>query len=125
MNLHGNECGLTIQDVLGIIEEKSSALTRRSAGIPAIITGILSAFPSGDFFDDVVLDLQAIADAAMINSEDFENLRLPQVHALNCLKDIFTDAILGPASESHVAIALEIAAGCLESELYVIFNGQI
>ena len=67
-----------------------------------------------------MLDLQAIADAPLTVFEEFENIRLPQVHALNCLKDIFTDAILGPASEPHVAMALEIAAGCLESELYVI-----
>lgn len=110
------------QDALEIIEEKSSSLTRRSAGIPAIITGILSAFPSGKFFDDVVLDLQAIADTPLRISEDFENIRLPQVHALNCLKDVFTDALLGPASEPHVAITLEIAAGCLESNLWAIRN---
>lgn len=103
---------------MGIIDEKSSALTRRSAGIPAIITGILSAFPSGEFFDHVVIDLQAIADTPLRNFEDFEDIRLPQVHALNCLKDIFTNALLGLASEPHVAITLEIAAGCLESDLY-------
>ena len=105
-----------------IIDQKSSALTRRSAGIPAIITGILSAFPSGDFFDGVVLDLQAIADTPQIIFEDFEEIRLPQVHALNCLKDIFTDALLGTASEPHVAITLEIAADCLESNLYGKFD---
>ncbi|MCJ1464709.1 hypothetical protein MMC07_003322 [Pseudocyphellaria aurata] len=110
------------QDILRIIDDKSSALTRRSAGIPAIITGILSASPSGEFFDEVILDLQAIADLPLKTFEHFENLRLPQVHALNCLKDIFTDALLGPASEPHVAVTLEIAAGCLESDLWAMRN---
>lgn len=70
----------------------------------------------------MVLDLQAIADTPLGIFEDFEDIRLPQVHALNCLKDVFTDAQLGPASEPHVAVTLEIAAGCLESKLYGIFN---
>lgn len=72
----------------------------------------------------MVLDLQAIADTPLRISEDFENIRLPQVHALNCLKDVFTDALLGPASEPHVAITLEIAAGCLESNLYGISDDR-
>ena len=104
--------------MLAIIDENASALTRRSAGIPAIVTGILSAFPSGEFFDHVVLDLQAIADSPIKTQENPGHLRLPQVHALNCLKDIFTDALLGPASESYVAVTLEISASCLESQVY-------
>ena len=43
---------------------------------------------------------------------------LPQVHALNCLKDIFTDARFGLSTEIYVADALEIAASCLESQMY-------
>lgn len=104
--------------MLAIIDENASSLTRRSAGIPAIVTGILSAFPSGEFFDHVVLDLQEIADSPIKVLEDSGHLRLPQVHALNCLKDIFTDALLGPASETYIAVTLEISASCLESQMY-------
>ena len=43
---------------------------------------------------------------------------LPQVHALNCLKDIFTDARFGPRTETHIADTLNIAASCLESPMY-------
>ena len=43
---------------------------------------------------------------------------LPQVHALNCLKDIFTDARFGLSTEKYVADALETAASCLESPMY-------
>ena len=43
---------------------------------------------------------------------------LPQVHALNCLKDIFTDARFGPSTESHIADTLNISASCLESQMY-------
>ncbi len=54
--------------------------------------------------------------------EDFQDLRLPQVHALNCLKDIFTDALLGTASEPHIADSLEIAVDCLESKVYFLLS---
>lgn len=63
--------------------------------------------------------MQAIADAPVGFSEKARDLRLPQVHALNCLKDVFTDALLGQASEPHIADTLEISAGCLESTMYV------
>ena len=93
-------------------------LTRRSAGIPSIITGILAAFPIGDYHIEVIFDLQAIADEPVEYISGKKEVRLPQVHALNCLKDIFTDARLGPATERHVSDTLEIAASCIESDMY-------
>lgn len=66
----------------------------------------------------MILDLQAIADAPVDFSENARDMRLPQVHALNCLKDVFTDALLGQASEPHIADTLEISVGCLESTTY-------
>lgn len=82
-----------------------------------MVTGILAAFPRGPFFDDVVLDLQAIADTTTENSEEIIHVRLPQVHALNCLKDIFTDARFGPSTEEHLTTSLGIAIESLESRL--------
>lgn len=82
------------------------------------MVGILSAFPESDFFDNVIFDLQAIADAPIEPGKDLENPRLPQVHALNCLKDIFVDTRLGPGTEPHISDTLEIATSCLESTLY-------
>ena len=96
------------------MELNATALTRRSAGIPAMITGILGACAGHEFFDDVVLDLQAIADGPITYVEPGD-ARLPQVHALNCLKDIFTDARFGPSTEDHVADTIDIAATCLEN----------
>lgn len=80
-----------------------------------MITGILSAYPSGGFFDDVVLDLQAIADAPIDHETESNEVQLPQVHALNCLKDVFTDSRLSTSTEKHVADSLDLAAGCLNS----------
>lgn len=41
---------------------------------------------------------------------------LSQVHALNCIKDIFKNSKLGERSESYVPEALNLAARCLSSD---------
>ena len=82
-----------------------------------MITGIVTAFPSGDFLAEVILDLQAIADEPILTTVGRKKMRLPQVHALNCLKDIFTNTQLGPDTESYVADTLDIAASCIESNM--------
>ncbi len=82
-----------------------------------MITGILAAHPSEASFSDVVHDLQAIADDPIYDPK-FEGAPLPQVHALNCLKDVFTDAQFGSGTEVHMADTIEIACSCLESHVY-------
>lgn len=105
------------QGAIDIIRKKASALTRRSAGLPSIVVGVLSAFPETDLFTNIILDLQAIANTPVESEAGSQNPKLPQVHALNCLKDIFVDTRLGSSTEPHVANTLDIAAGCLESDL--------
>jgi hypothetical protein len=45
---------------------------------------------------------------------------LSQVHALNCIKDIFKNSKLGERSEAYVPQALSLAAICLSSDTYVV-----
>lgn len=93
-----------------------------------MITGILAACTTGPFFDDVILDLQAIANAPVNDAQDADDARLPQVHALNCLKDIFTDARFANGTERHMAVTLDIAASCLKSYMYAapsIYNTSV
>lgn len=90
-------------------EKLTSRLT-----VAAMITGILAAYPTGGFFDEVMLDLQSIADMPISEILSMGEPCLPQVHALNCLKDIFSDARFGSSSELHAANVMDIAARCLE-----------
>lgn len=106
---------ISCQRTLLCIQRRASALTRRSAGLPAMVTSILAAYPEGPFFDTVIQDLQAIADTAPDNISNDENLQLPQVHALNCLKDVFTETKFGRSVEQHMSVSLEIAVRSLES----------
>ena len=45
---------------------------------------------------------------------------LSQVHALNCIKDVFKNSKLGERSEAYVPQALSLAARCLSSDTYVV-----
>ena len=82
-----------------------------------MVTGILTAYPSCHFFDETLIDLQAIANTPIKNSVKSEGLQLPQVHALNCLREIFTDSRFGPSTEPHIAKNLDLAALCLDSPM--------
>ncbi|KEY69396.1 hypothetical protein S7711_05710 [Stachybotrys chartarum IBT 7711] len=98
--------------------------TRRSAGIPSLITGILSANADRPSFKDVIAKLIQIASIeARVTETDGSNL--PQVHAYNCLKDIYKNSLLasmGNQSEKYLPQCLELAAGGLKSEVWAIRN---
>lgn len=89
-----------------------------------MITGILAANAAHPSFDQVMDTLMSIAaKEAKVSETDGSNLS--QVHAYNCLKDIFKNSLLtalGNKSESYLPQCLELAAGGLRSELWAIRN---
>ena len=74
-------------------------------------------------FSDIYLDLRGIASRSVITSEGHsDKTPLPQVHALNCLKDIMTHAKFRTSSERYLKDALELAANSLSSSVWAIRN---
>lgn len=63
------------------------------------------------------LDLQRIAMCPVEVPKHSEEVKLPQVHALNCIRSIFINTKLGTYSEAYVAEGLDLAGMCLESDL--------
>ncbi|MCJ1314415.1 hypothetical protein MMC25_008097 [Agyrium rufum] len=106
---------------LECIEEKASALTRRSAGLPAMMTGILVADPEL-LLDVAIHDLHGIALSPVVSSALAPENRLPQVHALNCMKDVFTNTRLGAFTEQYLSTTFDIALACLEHDTWAIRN---
>lgn len=98
------------------IRNESPIITRRSAGIPSLMIGIISADSESALFKLVIEDLfsEASLDVAL---SKFDESRIPQVHALNCIKDIFTTTKLASASEAYLSKGLDLAATKLGSEL--------
>ncbi|KAI1169980.1 putative death-receptor fusion protein-domain-containing protein [Nemania sp. FL0916] len=95
--------------------------TRRSAGIPAIIVGILSSRTSSPSFSNVITKLQEIGQKpAFVSETDGSNLA--QVHALNCLKDVFKSSLLSHLAEPYLTDCLQLAALSLQSEVWAIRN---
>ncbi|KAF2803660.1 uncharacterized protein BDZ99DRAFT_546992 [Mytilinidion resinicola] len=122
----GNEAtqGLLLswyQDTMLYIRDESLIITRRSAGIPFLITGIISADSESALFKHVVEDL--FSEASLdVGLSKFDESRIPQVHALNCIKDIYTTTKLSSASEVYLSKGLDLAATKLGSEFWPIRN---
>jgi hypothetical protein len=109
------------QDTLSCISDKGSTTTRRSAGLPSLITGLLGADPGGPLFLVAMKDLQKVIQSVE-HDKTIHGDPLPQVHALNCLKAIFISTVLGPSSEPYIVSALDIAGQCLTSKTWAIRN---
>lgn len=105
------------QETIKLIFETASKLTRRSAGLPALITGILSGNPGGPLFHRVMEELHSISYLDAQQDEHNQVTELPQVHAMNCLKDIFTNAKLGPHAQPFIMPALTLSAGRIGSSM--------
>ncbi|KAI1502258.1 putative death-receptor fusion protein-domain-containing protein [Biscogniauxia marginata] len=98
-----------------------ASTTRRSAGIPAMMVGILSSKAESPSFEEVFSKLQEVAWQPAFVSET-DGSKLPQVHALNCLKDIFKTSFLSSIAEPYLTNCLQLAANSLKSEVWAIRN---
>ncbi|KAH8724346.1 HEAT repeat protein-like protein [Phaeosphaeriaceae sp. PMI808] len=108
------------QETFRSIQDKAGAITRRSAGIPALMASIIAA-DTGQLFPRAMKELVAEASVEA-QSANIEESRLPQVHALNCVKEFFTTSRLNVASEAYMGQGLELAAQTLNSKIWPIRN---
>ncbi|KAF7182913.1 hypothetical protein CNMCM7691_002657 [Aspergillus felis] len=113
------------QEARKIIFEAASQLTRRSAGLPALATGIILSKPGGPLFRQVIDELHEIAHLPAEHDRIKQKVELPQVHAMNCLKDIFTNTKLGPFTEPYIMPALTLSAERLGSPIWALRNSGL
>jgi hypothetical protein len=76
----------------------------------------IMAADTSKLFPRAMTDLITEASAEA-QSANIEESRLPQVHALNCIKEFFTTSRLNVASESYMGQGLELAARTLNSNM--------
>lgn len=104
-----------------ILTTRTTINTRRSAGIPSLFCGLLIAEKHGAMLQRAFQDLSTIAqqpvDVCLANESS-----LPQVHALNCVKDILKNTRLGEQSERYVPASMQLAADSLRSDAWAIRN---
>jgi hypothetical protein len=84
------------------------------------MAGIIAAEPqsSGKLFAQAMRDL-TIEATVEAKSSNIEESRLPQVHALNCIKEFFMTSKLGASSEAFIGDGLELAAKTINSSMCV------
>ncbi|KAL4785390.1 putative death-receptor fusion protein-domain-containing protein [Aspergillus varians] len=116
---------LWYQEAKKIIFETASKLTRRSAGLPALIGGILLSNPGGPLFKQVILELQEVAHLSAQLGVNNQVVELPQVHAMNCLREAFTNARLGPHTEDFLMPALNLSAERMGSPIWALRNAGL
>ncbi|KAK0646502.1 putative death-receptor fusion protein-domain-containing protein [Cercophora newfieldiana] len=98
-----------------------ASTTRRSAGIPDLISAVLSANAQTPSFDEIFKTLREMAEKpARVAETDGSNL--PQVHALNCLRGVFRSSLLSKKAENYLAENLQLASHSLRSEVWAIRN---
>jgi hypothetical protein len=113
-----------LQEAFQILEAQSSTLTRRSAGIPAIIAGLLVPSPSTDF-NEVGEKLKSLArskENVFRSQEEHQQDCLPQVHALNCLRELATDSRFRARTLPWLIDLLDISSSSLGSPIWAIRN---
>jgi len=93
--------------------------TRRSAGIPALMTGILAANAAKPSFDEALDSLEEIARNP-VRAVAADGSDAPQVHAMNCLRAVFKSALLSRRAERYFPRFLQLASSSLRSEAYVL-----
>ncbi|KAK3902107.1 putative death-receptor fusion protein-domain-containing protein [Staphylotrichum tortipilum] len=98
-----------------------ASTTRRSAGIPSLIAAVLTANATSPSFDEVYRALETIGKKTVRMSET-DGSNLPQVHALNSLRDIFRSSVLSRRAEGYLGRTLHLAATSLKSEVWAIRN---
>ncbi|KAL2201234.1 putative death-receptor fusion protein-domain-containing protein [Corynascus similis CBS 632.67] len=108
------------QGAIGCIMTQAST-TRRSAGIPSLIAAVLTANAKSPSFDEVYGTLEKIGRKPVRMSQT-DGSNLPQVHALNSLREIFRSSLLSRKAEGYLARTLHLAATSLKSEVWAIRN---
>ena len=125
---------LWLMESLDLIVTRADAITRRSAGIPFLIVGILSAEddPERPLLKETFTRFVEIANMPPQDKrgkETDENgstkLDLPQVHALNCIKLLFIDSHLGPIVLDLISSGLKVAVHSFSSPIWAIRNGGL
>lgn len=108
---------------LKLVETKAQFITRRSGGLPYLITAIITAENRNrtELLKRTFDSLVETAELPAISSGK-EKMDLPQVHAFNCIKNLFIESDLSNDSAPHLDRALQLAISSFSNEIWAIRN---
>ncbi|KAK6354794.1 hypothetical protein TWF696_003927 [Orbilia brochopaga] len=117
--------------LLKIVSTSGKLITRRSAGLPmaigaVIISEIQAKRKPLAFLEYAFASFKKTLHASMSVGEALsvqaDNLELPQVHALNCIRFLFMDSHLSDVIDPYVSISVGLAFSCFRSHIWALRN---
>lgn len=114
-----------LENILKSLEIKTQNVTRRSGGIPSLLTTILATESTigRPLLKHAVEVLLRIASVPVDGHQD--RVDLPQVNAFNCLRAIFIESRLSEACDEYASKALELSLKNFDSEIWALRNCSI
>ncbi|AMD22398.1 HGR059Cp [Eremothecium sinecaudum] len=111
-----------LTESISSLQTKTQYITRRSGGLPFLISAILAAEkdPKRPLLKDTYKALSDIARIPILEHE--ERLDLPQVNAFNCIRSLFITSKLSEACTAYVYPALELCLEKFTSPLWAMRN---
>lgn len=121
-----SQSGKWLDENLDLVQTKAQFITRRSGGLPFLVTAIITAAAENNRRTEILNEtfdkLVDIAYYPATKSSGKEKVDLPQVHAFNCIKTIFVESELSNDSAPLIDRALKLAISSFSSDIWAIRN---
>ncbi|XP_078591502.1 tRNA (32-2'-O)-methyltransferase regulator THADA-like [Branchiostoma floridae x Branchiostoma japonicum] len=117
-----------LDQVLDVIlgNRSTSNITRRSAGLPLLVLAITASEPRGNYRPLLSRAVQVLLTTAQLPlAQEDHTVDIPQVHALNILRALFSDSTLGSAMLGHISDAVILAISGFSSPVWAIRNAAM
>ncbi|KAG7818911.1 hypothetical protein KL928_002779 [Ogataea angusta] len=108
-----------LAQTLHLVKHEKISITRRSAGIPFLLTAMLR---SDDKLIAPTMDSLVQIAQLPIDKNAALSTNIPQVNAINSIKAIIVDSALSHASASYVGQALQLALDSFGSKIWAVRN---
>ncbi|KAG0667894.1 hypothetical protein C6P45_005261 [Maudiozyma exigua] len=119
---HPAQLDMWLTLILEELQTKTQHITRRSGGLPFLLTNILSTErdKSHPKLRYVFSQLFEIANLPIKDYQD--RLDLPQINAFNCIKAIFIESTLSTSCQPYISSALQLSFKYFTSEIWALRN---
>lgn len=112
-----------LESNIALIQTKTQLITRRSGGLPYLITAIVTV--ERDLFQVAFDNLLQIAQIPVDEQEESEKMDIPQVHAFNCIKHLFIESQLSLTCAPFIYKGLELSLSTFSSKIWSVRNCSI
>lgn len=108
---------------ISLIQTKTQLITRRSGGLPFLITAIVTV--ERELLRYTFDKLLEIAKEPVDEKAESEKMDIPQVHAFNCIKTLFIESQLSNSVAPYIYEGLELALSTFSSKIWSVRNCSI